>query len=328
MKNRSYWRCLCFLLFLAEPSLSLESLAFSRFKHCKKLAENLGKDQNNGNIVSSCWDIQNSRWVVVKASIGEAVMLLGNEAYIYALTKEMPHVVKHYETLKTPPWRYEVLEYCASGDLLQQMSHLKNRPEEIRELIKQISTVVQALHKKKIVHLDIKPGNIFIENQAIKIGDFGISRHLLKSKEIWGRIGTEQTMAPEVAHSLNKNFSYDPYKGDVFSVGAILAWAILGHPLYTSIESEQFQYFLKVGPALAIKDYADRMQIYLDPDMLDLAVWMLELDPQKRPSMKQVLAHPWLQTKSKTGETSLVRRPRKKNAFKSFLAHFHQKKDR
>ena len=85
-----------------------------------------------------------------------------------------------------------------------------------RAVFRQIVSAVAAMHEKGISHGDLKPENILFDDMwRIKVADFGMAT---KDKECIVRRGTEGYVAPE-CDGLNP---YDPFKADLFSLGAIL----------------------------------------------------------------------------------------------------------
>ena len=96
--------------------------------------------------------------------------------------------------------------------LTSLIDHLLHNPMTETDVIKLGKDLCQALivcEQKKIIHRDIKPGNIFLSDTGdYKLGDFGIARSIEKSTGELSRKGTFTYMAPEV------------YKGEKYGVGA------------------------------------------------------------------------------------------------------------
>ncbi|MBQ9015853.1 MAG: protein kinase [Firmicutes bacterium] len=96
--------------------------------------------------------------------------------------------------------------------LTSLIDHLLHHPMTERDVIKLGKDLCQALivcEQKKIIHRDIKPGNIFLSDTGdYKLGDFGIARSIEKSTGELSRKGTYTYMAPEV------------YKGEKYGIGA------------------------------------------------------------------------------------------------------------
>ena len=55
------------------------------------------------------------------------------------------------------------------------------------------------MHGLKIIHRDLKPDNIFLKDGIVKIGDFGVAKVLIYTKDVAGTsVGTVTHMSPEV----------------------------------------------------------------------------------------------------------------------------------
>lgn len=81
-----------------------------------------------------------------------------------------------------------------------------------------ICRALTVLRREKIIHRDIKPGNIFINSGGdYKLGDFGVSRSIERMMSSMSRKGTMSYMAPEVA-----NKGVGDYRVDIYSLGLVL----------------------------------------------------------------------------------------------------------
>ena len=96
-------------------------------------------------------------------------------------------------------------------------------------LFRQVIVGIGYLHKKGIIHRDVKLENILIDNEGcIKIADFGISKeikpgHLIKDRHI---CGTPAYMSPEMIKE--KAIRYDG-STDVWAAGVVLFVMVYGH---------------------------------------------------------------------------------------------------
>ena len=84
------------------------------------------------------------------------------------------HILKLYEVIHHKNNLYLFLEYCNQGDLSDYIKSKENKYDE--KYIHQILTGLQYLYNSKIIHRDIKPHNILINNNNIKISDFGFAK--------------------------------------------------------------------------------------------------------------------------------------------------------
>ncbi|XP_058404070.1 serine/threonine-protein kinase Nek3 isoform X2 [Diceros bicornis minor] len=98
-----------------------------------------------------------------------------------------PNIVAFKESFEAEGHLYIVMEYCDGGDLMQKIKHQKGRlfPEDmILNWFTQMCLGVNHIHKKRVLHRDIKSKNIFLtQNGKVKLGDFGSAR--LLSNDIW-----------------------------------------------------------------------------------------------------------------------------------------------
>ncbi|KAM5292646.1 interferon-induced, double-stranded RNA-activated protein kinase [Ctenodactylus gundi] len=114
------------------------------------------------------------------------------------------------------------MEFCDRGNLEQWIDERRvNKPGKalVLELFEQIVTGVQYVHSLKLIHRDLKPSNIFLvdENQ-IKIGDFGLVTTSKNDEKRTGARGTLRYMSPEQMTSEKYGKQVD-----IFALGIILA---------------------------------------------------------------------------------------------------------
>jgi polo-like kinase 1 len=98
---------------------------------------------------------------------------------------------------------------------------------EAQYFMYQILLAVQYMHHERVIHRDLKLGNLFLDkNMEIKIGDFGLAAQLEFDDERKKTIcGTPNYIAPEILN--NKGHSYEV---DIWSVGVILYTLLVGKP--------------------------------------------------------------------------------------------------
>jgi hypothetical protein len=119
-----------------------------------------------------------------------------------------------------------VMEYVAGEPLNVVLArHPAGLPRElVREWFLGLARSVGYLHDHGIVHRDLKPANVFLENGAVKVGDYGLSKSISSSMHTaqTQSVGTVHYMAPEISTgNYNKQI-------DVYAAGVILYEMLTG----------------------------------------------------------------------------------------------------
>lgn len=140
------------------------------------------------------------------------------------------HCLKAIDNKKPRHYLYTVTEFIEGQTLTQWM---QDNPEpsldEVRRIIEQIGNGLQAMHRKEMIHQDIRPENILLDKAGtVKIIDFGSTRiagiaELGVETELI--LGTAQFTAPE--YFLGQEGSA---QSDIFSLG-VLSYHLISHAL-------------------------------------------------------------------------------------------------
>lgn len=144
-----------------------------------------------------------------------------NEVQILASLRN-PYIVKYYESFVDRSHLNIVMEYCEGGDLDSYIKKHVNRliPEKrIWKMFIQLLVGLHYIHKKNIVHRDLKTLNVFVtKEEDIRIGDMGLAKVLdCSGKFAHSVVGTPYFISPEICER-------KPYndKTDIWSLGCIL----------------------------------------------------------------------------------------------------------
>ena len=98
-------------------------------------------------------------------------------------------------------WIYFFLEYIRGGNLYTNLFKVKWFPEKtVKFYAAQLVLAIGVLHKHKIVHWDLKPENVLIDEDGyIKLADFGLAKFLTNPGESTATFcGTPEYLAPEI----------------------------------------------------------------------------------------------------------------------------------
>ena len=151
-----------------------------------------------------------------------------------------PHVVSAHESARHRQCLYNVTEFI-DGQTLRQWMHDHPQPTlaETRSIIAQVTKGLRAFHRLEMIHQDLKPENIMIDNHGtIKIIDFG-STKIAGIEEIASPIegnpllGTENYTAPEYLQGYAGS-----NRSDIFSLGVITYEILTGKLPYGQMFSK------------------------------------------------------------------------------------------
>lgn len=167
---------------------------------------------------------------------------------------------------------------------LGEISH-----DNVKLIYKQVCNGIKAMHSRNIAHLDIKPENIFLNTvNDVVVGDFGSSFQWSKVEpRKFGVCGTTFYCAPEV----KKNSSYSPAEADIWSLGVLLHVLFTGYWPFAAKTQSKLLKKISRGEITLLSDK-------IPDDVEPLIVHMLSVSPNDRPTIYEVLAHPWLEDKN------------------------------
>ncbi|XP_054635277.1 serine/threonine-protein kinase PLK1 [Dunckerocampus dactyliophorus] len=173
---------------------------------------------------------------------------------------------------------FVVLEICRRRSLLELHKRRKAVTEpEARYYMMQLLKGVQYLHDNKVIHRDLKLGNVFLnDDMDVKIGDFGLATKIEFDGERKKTLcGTPNYIAPEVLCKKGHSFEVD-----VWSLGCILYTLLVGKPPFeTSCLKETYNRIKK-------NNYA--IPWHINPAASSLIKRMLHADPSQRPTIAEM----------------------------------------
>ena len=184
--------------------------------------------------VWSATDLKTGRRVAVKFYTRRSqadVQLLAQEVQKLVVLSNDSYVVGLLDVgwEANPP--YYVMDYIEHGSLEDRLKNGDSLPaSEAIQLFQEIATGMMNLHGKGILHCDLKPGNVLLDQEGKpRLADFGQSR---LSTEETPALGTLFYMAPEQA-----DMKAIPDAGwDVYGLGALLFSMLTGKPPYYTPE--------------------------------------------------------------------------------------------
>ena len=196
------------------------------------------------------------------------------------------NVVYHHDTYEDETNVYIVMEHVPNG-------HVSARSEyEASRIIRSICRVLKRLHRKDVIHRDVKPSNFLVDDAGhVKAVDFGSA---VLSEDVHGMEGTPLFMAPE---SLN---GYPECVSDMWSVGVTAYFLVSGDFPFRDSRPLHRQRLIHVMKS-----------VFDDPLRMDGPVWddvsktakdfirrCLDRNVETRMTSLESLDHAWLNTTS------------------------------
>nr|XP_009682995.1 PREDICTED: serine/threonine-protein kinase 33 isoform X1 [Struthio camelus australis]XP_009682996.1 PREDICTED: serine/threonine-protein kinase 33 isoform X1 [Struthio camelus australis]XP_009682997.1 PREDICTED: serine/threonine-protein kinase 33 isoform X1 [Struthio camelus australis]XP_009682998.1 PREDICTED: serine/threonine-protein kinase 33 isoform X1 [Struthio camelus australis] len=249
------------------------------------------------------------KWAIKKVNRkkagSSAMKLLEREVSILKRVNH-DHIIHLEEVFETPKRVYLVMELCEDGEL-KKILHSKGHftENETRHIIQSLASAIAYLHKKDIVHRDLKLENILVKSSDIdeanemklniKVTDFGLAVQKAGGSVFQSICGTPIYMAPEVisAHDYSQQC-------DIWSIGVIMYMLLCGEPPFTASLEEKLFELIRKGD-LYFKNTVWDTVSEAAKQVLRL---LLRVDPAHRITANELLDNQWI-----TGETHAVQRP-------------------
>jgi serine/threonine protein kinase len=214
---------------------------------------------------------------------------LRNPEYIELFEREVkvvqnlnhPHIVKLFDSGSDQGISYMVMEWLEGQTLESLLSNELLSINRIINIFRQIRDAFAAAHKNHIIHLDIKPANIFLlgndsDEDFIKVIDFGMSR-ILSSESgttVTRFLGTYQYCSPEHFGGKVSN------RSDIYSLGATLYHMIAGTlPFGTSYINAKRNLNAEMPPIPSLRGLRSDLPLIVDQ--------VIEKALSKRPADRQ-----------------------------------------
>lgn len=208
------------------------------------------------------------------------------------------HVMGQIECCMDEQNIYSVMPYfhgCELFDVVKSSGALQEN--KTRLIFRQILMGIQSLHSAGIAHRDLSLENILFDDEQGRavIIDLGMSIMMPlntpnnSNSALNIHCGKRSYMAPEVVLG---DIYVDPIAGDIWSAGVCLLYLLLGFPPMDQASEGDIRFMLITHDRLP--ELLLHWGRKLSDSAVDLVQLMLRADPSERPTVDQLLCHPWV----------------------------------
>lgn len=181
-----------------------------------------------------------------------------SEAHLIARL-EHPHITPLHDFWRDPSGAYLVMRYLRGGSVRHSLRTGSYELNSISQLLDQIAAALDFAHRHEVIHRDIKPGNILLDEDGnAYLADFGISKDL-------ARVADNNTAANAVVGSLDyispEQARSEPVtpRTDIYSLGITIYEMITGeHPFQNASTIERLYKHIN-DPLPEINNLPDEM---------------------------------------------------------------------
>ncbi len=149
-----------------------------------------------------------------------------------------PNIVPIYEIGESNDRLYLAFEYVSGGTLAERIEHKPISARQAAEMVQSIASAIDYAHSQGVVHRDLKPNNILVDNEGIvKVTDFGLAKRVDADQSITHAgavVGTPCYMSPEQARGKKVGPA-----ADVYSLGVILYQMLTGRVPFSGVTTAE-----------------------------------------------------------------------------------------
>jgi serine/threonine-protein kinase len=189
-------------------------------------------------------DLKHGRRVAIKVLDPEVAAAIGPERFLHEIETiarlTHPHILPLHDSGAAEGLLYYVMPYVEGESLRDRLIRDKQLPvEDALRIAREVADALDYAHRRGVVHRDIKPGNILLEEQHALVADFGIARAVVaaegeKLTSSGIAVGTPTYMSPEQAAGSRDLDG----RSDLYSLGCVLYEMLAGVPPFAGSSAE------------------------------------------------------------------------------------------
>src|SRR5213082_3791489 len=197
-----------------------------------------------------------------------------------AASLDHPNILPIYEVSESEDGLpFFSMKFATGGSLHEAAPSLRNEPRKCVQLMANVARAVEYAHGRGVLHRDLKPGNILLDDRGEPlVSDFGLAKWLNANTDLTKSLttfGTAGYIAPEQAEGAATDLTL---AADIYSVGAILFELLTGRPPFLGSNALSVIRQASETPAPKLRSLARS----LDRDLETICARCLERDPRAR----------------------------------------------
>lgn len=303
-----------------------DARAIEMFKEKKELDAKIAALEGKKPYINAQMRQINKRIGVLQTKLGERVAIkmlnlreaINNTDLIDGevdVMRKLHHdnIVRIYEYLRPPEWRFIAMEYCSAGDVYNLIINMNGNlvVGHVKDFARSMLSALRYLHEQNIIHNDIKPDNTIVHQTTrgqyiYKLADFGTAVKIERPYDnhidgFHSMSGTPGFFAPE------RFKSKTTAKSDIYALGVSVYWLLTGRnpkaippethylPNMGDIQRsiKLMRHAFMINPDATLKFY-DGDDARCDAQAKDFIWQLTTFNDHRRPTAAAIEHHPWL----------------------------------
>jgi TolB-like protein/tRNA A-37 threonylcarbamoyl transferase component Bud32/Flp pilus assembly protein TadD len=202
----------------------------------------LGQEIGRGGMatVYRAHDLKHDRRVAVKILLPEVAASLGTDRFLqeirFVAGLNHPHILPLHDSGEAEGFLYYVMPYVEGETLRDRLTREKQLPvEETLALAESVAEALDYAHRRGVIHRDVKPENILLQEGQAVVTDFGVASPMKGAAadsrdEAGAAVGTPEYMSPEACLSDRELDG----RSDEYALACVLYEMLAGHPPFTA----------------------------------------------------------------------------------------------
>jgi Tol biopolymer transport system component len=219
-------------------------------------------------------DVRHDREVAVKILKPEVVAAVGSERFLneirFTAGLRHPNILPLYDSGEADGFLFYVMPYVGGESLAERLAARGPLPvDEALRITREVAGALACAHEKRIVHRDVKPGNILFEAGQAMVTDFGVARVVdsvasTKLTSTGIAVGTPLYMSPEQATG-----SQDVTPAsDLYSLACVLYEMLAGEPPYTGPTTRMVTVKRLTDPVPSVRRLRGATPVHVDEALI------------------------------------------------------------